>query len=137
MPMASAIGVLVGSDAHVGEEPVLMNELAGVVGRHDRDHPGITLRDPRLAVLGTTPERLPVDERRTPCAPSAVDVVPLDVHADLEVGHVERILVKRAALGELHVDSDREVLGTLELDAAEGLPVTGGDFELHLLLAHD
>ena len=135
--MASAIGMLVGNDAHIREEPVLVNELASVVGRHDRDHPGITLRVPRLAVLGTTPERLPVDERRVSRSRSVVDVVSPDVHADLEVGHVERLLVKRPALGELLVDGDREVLGALELEAAEETPVTGGDFELHLLLAHD
>ena len=111
-----------------------MNELAGVVGPHDRDHPSIALRVPRVMVLGTTPERHPVDERR---AKPARSVVQLDAHADLEIVHVERVLVKRAALGESHVEIDLVVLGGLELEAAEEPPVKGGDFELHLLLAHD
>ena len=135
VPVAAAVAVLVGDDSHVGEEPVLVDKLAGVVGRHDGHHPGISLGVVRLVVLGTATERLAVDEPDVPCAAAVAGVVALDVHTDLEIIHVDGLGVERAPL-DLHGDDHREVLRGLELDVAEQLSVRRLDLELHLLLAH-
>lgn len=115
---------LVGSDSHVGEELLPAPEPAAIVGRHDR-------HDPLLAG-GRATERL-ADNEQVALRPAPPDIVALDGHADLEVGHVERLRVERAPLGKPLVDGQRETRRRrLELCAGENLSVKRGNLELHL-----
>lgn len=88
VPEADAVAAHVGYNPHLGEEPVLVGELAGVVGRLDGHHPGVSLVDVMLQ------ERLAVDAADVQCASAVSGVMAPDLHADLEVVHVDGLGVE-------------------------------------------